>query len=276
LTLILVLFLSSGTAYAQAYLSLGVSTVYDNVYVDSYLDDVVGPLSDSVSQGTLTGPSLLEATGDVDYGVFHGYALSVLDIPSPPHAEQYGYAVVYGDWSDEVIPAGPVGTFGTWVVAFLASGTGLAEDASFLGDLAGAGWDINLGTPWGGQNFGGAWDQSGYRNGDPLGTVLLASLPVVLGEPQSLSVHVQVAAQTGSGIFSEAQTILAEVDFSTTVQWLGTVAVLDENENPIPISITSASGTDWTQPVPEPGTASMLLVGSATIVWMTRRRGVRE
>jgi hypothetical protein len=64
------------------------------------------------------------------------------------------------------------------------------------------------------------------------------------------------------------------IDFTNTVTWNGINQVLDNNGNPVAgWSMTSASGTNWAGPVPEPASFAALGLGAATLL---RRRRTKK
>jgi hypothetical protein len=61
----------------------------------------------------------------------------------------------------------------------------------------------------------------------------------------------------------------ADLDFSSTATWSG-IQQVTIGGSPVPFTITSESGTDWTKPVPEPGAAALLLTGAAMLCVVRR------
>jgi len=85
------------------------------------------------------------------------------------------------------------------------------------------------------------------------------ALPFTWGEAIDLAVSLDVLATAGSADPSDA--LLA--DLASSFRWGGLLLGA-------PASITSESGSDWTQAVPEPG--SVLLLGAAVLAFAARRR----
>lgn len=95
------------------------------------------------------------------------------------------------------------------------------------------------------------------------------SVPVIFGTPFELTLVGRSIAGTrsrdGGGDSSS--------DFEHTLQWLGASQAMLVDGTRVNVTTSGASGIDWTEaaPVPEPGTALLLLAGSAVLIVRRRR-----
>jgi MYXO-CTERM domain-containing protein len=74
-------------------------------------------------------------------------------------------------------------------------------------------------------------------------------------------------SRRGSSLTTDPGTALADFSGRSTVAWQG-FDELTQGGTPIPFTVTSESGTDWTQPVPEPGA---WLAGAVALLALARR-----
>jgi hypothetical protein len=89
---------------------------------------------------------------------------------------------------------------------------------------------------------------------------------VRFGEPGIFGVDISTAIDRNS-ISTAPGT--GDLDFGSTASWTGIDSVT-AGGNPVSFTITAESGTDWTQAVPEPSHAALLLTG-ATVLSATAR-----
>jgi hypothetical protein len=115
--------------------------------------------------------------------------------------------------------------------------------------------------------------QMGFRYNQTVDQLVTFTTLVTLGTPFELGVFARAAAGNASygslAVFSEAT-----VDFMNTITWAG-ISALTLNGNPVPYTLTSASGIDWTQPyapVPEPTTWALWAAGLLVVAVRRGRR----
>ena len=88
-----------------------------------------------------------------------------------------------------------------------------------------------------------------------LGRETLVTVPILLNRPFELGIA--LSAQTKAFAYFGA-----DCESAGTLTWGGITAVLDVNRQPVTnYTVSSASGTDWAHPVPEPCSGALLAVG---------------
>ena len=126
-----------------------------------------------------------------------------------------------------------------------------------------------------------AGDYSSWTPGDPV--IVPFSFSVLTGVASEMNYWLRAHAESAS-IFSEpcvsfgglcTPTLVSNVitgsDYHNTLAW-GGVSVTDRFGNPVAFTVSSYSGFDYsTAYVPEPGTASLLLIGLSWMGWRPRR-----
>ena len=110
----------------------------------------------------------------------------------------------------------------------------------------------------------------GVCNGQFPPTFFAESLPmdfsVRFGEPSMFAV--QLVTTIGRNTISTAPGT-ADLDFGSTATWSG-IQEVTLGGKPVPFTVVSESGTDWTLPVPEPSPGVLLVVG-ASVLQLARR-----
>jgi hypothetical protein len=119
----------------------------------------------------------------------------------------------------------------------------------------------------------GAESGDGSRDDWPNpGQITEVKYPIVYGVPISYTISVAVQAYSLEGALN--QTLSAEANFMDTFSWtIGDFE--DEYGNPVDGYFESASGFDYSEPVPEPPGVLSLLWGMSAIALGAVRRGFR-
>lgn len=245
----------------------------------------VGPLVQDFDQvvlpGTVaTGSGEAHVSTEVDYGLCRlGASLEVNALDFEPPLSMDGGTRATGSFSDFVTINAPglMGTSGTFVAridldgSFDASASG--EDLPFESS-ASADMLLTVSAPGFEQRSAGCSAAHGFPlscTGVALGVQVLAPMPFTYGTPFELTARIDVTTfqrTVPNGATS------ADASFEATVQWLGFQQVRDSGGATVAsYSVTSTSGTDWSQPIPEPESA---LAGFAVLLALavtTRRRG---
>jgi hypothetical protein len=234
---------------------------------------------------TLGGPppALFSSTTAATASASHG-ALKVWADASGRPAVQTG-ASAWAEFSDTLlIAAAEPGHSGTALVRF---GTLLAHqstqtlgDFSGIGDLAASGIRlrleaIGLDAPW--HVMTEELDFTTVRRIDAdtvetnhaIQPLAPFAFDVTLGQPFRIRAWLVADAV----VAGNAQ---ATADAGHSFYWGGLVSVTDADGQAIGYTLSSASGTDWSQsfaPVPEAGTSALLLAGLALVLVAAARRG---
>lgn len=95
---------------------------------------------------------------------------------------------------------------------------------------------------------------------------------LTLGTTVTFGFVVDTSASRGGSLLDDPGSALVSFGGGGSVAWAGITSV-EQSGVPIDYEITSESGTDWTQPVPEPGSLASALAASAAI---TLRRFARR
>jgi hypothetical protein len=116
--------------------------------------------------------------------------------------------------------------------------------------------------------------------GGPPPSIIFLDETFVAGVPQTLAYTMSVdtygAMQNYDDINKQTGSIFAVGDYADTLAWDGITSVTDTSGHPITgWTVTSASGFDYTQAVPEPSTAVLAVLGGIAVAIAARRRTSR-
>jgi hypothetical protein len=116
--------------------------------------------------------------------------------------------------------------------------------------------------------------------GGPPPSIIFLDETFVAGVPQTLAYTLSVDAngsmQNYDDINKQTGAVFDEGDYADTLAWDGINSVTDTAGNPITgWTVTSASGFDYTQAVPEPSTAVLAVLGGIAVAIAARRRTSR-
>lgn len=258
--------IAGGDAFAPSRASAAPPEVY-GYFRNSDLDgnllprleerSATGPLEDSVLIAWNAADGLF-AHYEVEYGRIR--LLAENDFPEIGDEAGYNNAGPTAGWSDLLTvtaPGVPNGTGGTIVLrvdidgSVASSGSG---ESCALVDLHGA-----------------QISNCSFFDRDPQGAGFgrfdSAPIAFAFGTPFEVS----FGASADAGGFARAPGF-ARTDLSNTVTYAGVGQLLDAAEQPVAnYSITSASGLDYTVPVPEPGAAGAAAVAAIMMVTLGRR-----
>jgi hypothetical protein len=123
-------------------------------------------------------------------------------------------------------------------------------------------------------SFGGSQAPGGPPNGDllPLDASIL-NQAFTFGVPFRL--EVDLGAGAGSGCDGNCFQAVGEANLQDTLNWGGISEVRDVNGDSVTsFTLSSDSGTDWTQPIPEPSVVTLIflaLIGSCLLYPISRK-----
>jgi len=112
---------------------------------------------------------------------------------------------------------------------------------------------------------------------DPAPASVTYSLVLIAGQPTPISLTLEVFGSASADSFDSAgsETGMGKfgIDFQHTLTWGGIDSITDASGNPITGgTLTSESGFDYMQPVPEPASGWLALSGSLVLGAVARRR----
>jgi hypothetical protein len=220
----------------------------------------------------------LHAESSATFGVLRAYSTASTN----PEAFAPGFgssASFRDDWTFDA--EGLAGTAGTAVVRFTIDGTLTAIPQGTPTYT----WQANSTYANANYTFGAnnptsvTKSQRLYGDGRTSGTMFLGIeqthvLNFTFGQTLE-DVKLQITTYTlAAGSYGYSSTTTA--DLSHTANWGGIVEVRDSNGDLVTnYSFTSASGTDFTQPIPEPGTCVLLILGGLVFNAARARRRSR-
>lgn len=259
-------------------------------------DGVIDPTSGGVNSATNIGYASYGALG---LGL-QSFASSATG-GNPPHAyarsDAYGQAL-FGDTMTIDAP-GLTGSSGRMTVSVTLDGDLHAWDhSSDIGSAAREGfqadldfrlnfWDASVGGLLAATSAaaGASVSAPGDAHDPSLPAVVTLEVPFVYGH----AIYFENYLSIETGAYAEAPHLSpsdpayafgrsggADASFMHTAAWGGLSAITDGSGHAVTTyTLTSASGVDWSQayaaPVPEPATATLLLMGIGALAW--RRRG---
>jgi hypothetical protein len=274
-----------GAAHAQTFTNFMTEArvMVNEELRENYQENNPNLVTEQVAVG---GVGSAYAQGQLTFGV--NKVMATFDANNSANPAQTMMANARTQWIDEVVIDGGDlnGTLGTFTASLRVSGTadlaGTGAYATGDADLYGF-WDSFIGTSTdgGGSYLVGGWygswytdfEGSIYYEGDELNQPMTeVELEFIYGEPFLLSGMLEVYFDADN-YDQLAGTISGTLDFSHSAYWDGMGNFRDANGSPVTINgLTSGSGINWLNPVPEPGTIVALGLGLGAL--MRKRRKI--
>jgi hypothetical protein len=208
-----------------------------------------------------------------------------LDAGGAGHGFAGGGGDASGSFHDEltISNAALTGQAGTFVAQMRINGELLAASlgSPFLG-TAHASMHAELSVDSPAVGFSDLVEVNASQSSDDLGNiantgpllpyVLEMNVPFVFGQPFSIEFGMGVSAG-GSGSGAQFSGGIGRAQFIHSGDWAGVDEVQGPSGDPVDFLLTSESGIDYTQPIPEPGTMLLMLAaGLAIWPWAFGRR----
>jgi hypothetical protein len=189
----------------------------------------------------------------------------------PQASNAANWSVATGAWSDKVTIDAPglTGQSGTYTFQFLVDGSLTASGSvnDSLQSYAEAETTIKV-NGWINEFRDAYMAVDGFVGDGYLNKLVSITTPITFGTPFDLSMSVTAASYTKNN--SANPFAMARADLGHTATWEGITAVTGPNGDVTNFTVTSASGTDYVNAVPEP--ASMAALGLGALTLLRRRR----
>jgi MYXO-CTERM domain-containing protein len=283
--------LSSSPGWSASLRVQGFSHATNDPDVQDLVDQTAatGPLpAGATSAGAATsggGAASGQVSGEADYGMLRVRASGTASGPFLDIGGGVSGGSIQASWTDRfaIEPADPDLLFqpGTFVIEIELGGS-LAADAggaSHSNTRAQYGLYVDAGSCSSGcdfQRFGeqgdfGLLDGGEIFTGDPIARFTSPPVPFAFGIGIDLSVALSAVAQAVAG--EEVVTSSADANLEGTLAWAGIAEVRDgADELVTEYSVTSESGVDWSQPVPEPTGGPCAMAALVGLAGAARRR----
>jgi hypothetical protein len=121
---------------------------------------------------------------------------------------------------------------------------------------------------WAVATYGGDWNFASRTVND----AITLAVPITYGTPFTLGIYAYGSAgmRSSSGVPGNST---CDLDFSHTLTWGGIQSVILSNGTPVSgYSLTSGTGIDWANPMPEPATLSLMAAGGLGALLGRRRK----
>ena len=207
-------------------------------------------------------------------GLLRGYARTGLDYSTGTSPTTSATVLAeYRDYVTITSSAAANGTPGSFTVNLATSGSGFSDIPGFTEFPAISGYMLSVGIGSTNQIRTGFIAYDTNVSGDGFGTIPF-SAPVTFGQEFLLQVQLIVDSQVTQP--SIAHVYRTELDMFASVEWLGIDEVRDDQGTPVAFDVVSESGTDWSQPVPEPAISWPCVVAFFALVGGSRRRSGQD
>jgi hypothetical protein len=245
---------------------------------------LTGTVSAAGVSGTGSGEAAGQATASAEYGRLRAQAGGAAFGPFPEFGGGVATGSIQASWSDVlVIQTGNpslLNQLGSLLFQIQLSGSLFADAGGADLSNTRASYSVRVesafcGTVCSTERFGerddfGSQGGAAISQGDPIATFTGTPLDFLFGVPFDLNVFLSASAQAVAGVASFTST--ASADLGSTLEWGGILELRDGAGNLVTdYAVTSESGTDWSQPVPEPATVVLVAMGLLPLATAARR-----